>query len=126
MRLIERLPGIGRRVGEMKYGVVGMINQRIDSQYKKAINNFKVLGQGLERGSPIPKIANDCEKFVKENWKESKFSEEMRSDVKEVFANIESGDFEAEDGVWITTIFVPYLRNRQRALKLEVMKKTLR
>ena len=126
MGLVDRLPGIGTKVKGAKYGVVSLINQRIDSQYKKAINNFAVLGQGLEMGSPIPKVAEACEKFVKDNKKESRFSEEMVSGVSEVFENIKLGDFEKEDGVWISNVFMPYLRNRQNCLKLEVMKKTLR
>ena len=69
MRLIERLPGVGKKVGEMKYGIVAMINKKVDLEYAKAIRNFKVLGQGLDMGSPIPKVAKECERFFKENWK---------------------------------------------------------
>ncbi len=126
MGLIERLPGIGKRVGKMKHGVVGMINQRVDSQYKRAVNNFKVLGHSLESGVPFPRLVKDCEKFFEENRKESKFSDEMCSGISDIFARIELGEFEPEDGAWVRKVFVPYLRGRQTALKLEVVKKTLR
>jgi len=43
-----------------------------------------------------------------------------------LFARIELGEFEPEDGVWIREKVVPYLQGRKRALKTEVMRKTLR
>lgn len=126
MKLIERLPGIGKKVSIGKHAVVGMINKSVDSQYKKALNNFLVLGMGLETGVPIPKVVESCERFFKSNWKESKFSEETCNGLHDIFSRIELGEFESEDGVWVREVFVPYLRGRQTALKFEVMKKTLR
>ena len=104
MGLIERLPGIGKKVGEMKYGVVSMINKSIDISYKKAIDNFVVLGMGLESGVPISKVVGKCEKFFKSNKKESKFSEEMCSKLDSLFKRIELDSFEPEDGVWVKKV----------------------
>ena len=126
MKIIERMPIIGKKIGEMKYGVVSMLNKSIDMSYKKAINNFVVLGMGLESGVPIPKVVSKCEKFFKLNKKESEFSEKMCSKLDSLFKRIEMGNFEPEDGVWVKKIVVPYLKDRQRSLKLSVMKMTLR
>jgi len=126
MGLIDRLPGIGKKVKGMKYGVVGMLNKSIDESYKKAIKNYTVLGMGLENGVPIPKVVEICEKFFKENQKESSFSEEMCWSLRSLFGRIELGEFEPEDGKWVREIVLPYLKNRQRALKFAVAKKALR
>ena len=126
MDLIDRLPGIGNKVGAGKYFVVSMINKKIDSSYKKAIANFSVLGMGLESGVPIPKVVAICEKFFKENKKEAEFSEEMCRALNSLFGRIELGEFEPDDGVWVKDFVLPYLKNRQRALKVAVIKKTLR
>ena len=126
MGLIDRLPGIGKKVKGMKYGVVGIINKSIDESYKKAIANYTVLGMSLESGVPIPKVVEVCEKFFKENKKESDFSEEMCWSLHSLFGRIELGEFEAEDGEWIKSVVLPYLKNRQCALKFAVAKKTLR
>jgi len=126
MGLIDKLPGIGGKVKAGKYYVVGLLNKKIDVAYEKAIANFKVLGMGLESGVPIPKIVEICEKFFEENKKESNFSEEMCRALHSLFGRIELGEFEPEDGVWIKDFVVPYLQGRKRALKLEVVRKTLR
>jgi len=126
MGLIDRLPGIGKKVKGMKYGMVGMINKSVDESYKKAIANYTVLGMSLESGVPYPKIVAICEKFFKENKKESSFSDEMCSSLHSLFGRIELGEFEPEDGVWVKEIVLPYLKNRQRALKFAVAKKALR
>ncbi len=126
MGMIERLPGIGSKVAAGKYFVVDMINKRIDSLYKKAIDNYKVFGMSLESGVPLPKVVKICEKFFNENKKESKFSDAMVSSLGSLFARIELGEFEEEDGKWIKEKVVPYLQGRNRALKLEVVRKTLR
>ena len=126
MGLIDRLPGIGKKVKGMKYGVVGMLNKSVDESYKKAIANYKVLGMSLESGVPYPKIVAICEKFFKENKKESSFSDEMCWSLNSLFGRIELGEFEPEDGKWILAIVLPYLENRKRALKFAVAKKALR
>jgi len=126
MGFIDRLPGIGKKVKGMKYGVVGIINKSIDESYKKAIANYTVLGMSLESGVPFPKIVAICEKFFKENKKSQVFSEEMCSSLSSLFGRIELGEFEPEDGKWIKEIVLPYLENRKRALKFSVAKKALR
>ena len=126
MGLIDKLPGIGKKVKGMKYGVVSIMNKSIDKSYKKAIANFTVLGMSLESGVPIPKLVESCEKFFKENKKESNFSDEMCWSLRSLFARIELGEFELEDGKWIKKVVLPYLKNRQSALKFAVAKKTLR
>lgn len=126
MGLVDRLPGIGGKVKAGKFYVVSMLNKKIDVAYNKAIVNFKVLGMGLEAGCPLPKVVKICEDFFNENKKESKFSYEMVSSLASLFARIELGEFEKEDGFWIKEKVVPYLQGRKRALKLEVVKKTLR
>ena len=50
----------------------------------------------------------------------------MCKSLSSLFGRIELGEFEPEDGKWIKLVVVPYLKNRQRALKFAVAKKTLR
>ena len=126
MSLVDRLPGIGGKVKAGKYYIVSMLNAKVDAAYKTATNNYKVFGMSLENGVPMPKIVTICETFFEENKKESKFSDEMISSLTSLFARIELGEFEPEDGVWIREKVVPYLQGRKRALKTEVMRKTLR
>lgn len=124
--MIDRLPGIGSKIKAGKYYVVSMLNKKVDAAYEKAIRNYKVLGMGLVSGVPIPKVVAICETFFNENKKESRFSDEMISSLASLFARIELGEFEPEDGVWIKEKVVPYLQGRKRFLKAEVIRKTLR
>lgn len=126
MGMIDRLPGIGKKVAAGKYYIVSMLNKKVEVAYNKAIANFKVLGMSLVSGVPLPKVVKICENFFNENKKESKFSDEMVSSLASLFARIELGEFEVEDGVWVKEKVVPYLQGRKRFLKAEVIKKTLR
>jgi len=126
MGLIDKLPGIGGKVKAGKYYVVSLLNKKIDVAYDRAIRNFRVFAMSLENGVPMPKMVEVCEDFFNDNKKESKFSDEMVSSLGSLFARIELGEFEKEDGVWVKEKVVPYLQGRKRALKLEVVRKTLR
>jgi len=124
--LIDKIPVLGNKVGGMKYGVVSIMHKSIDMSYKKAIDNFVVLGLSLESGVLLPKVVGSCEKFFKSNKKESSFSDEMCSKFDSLFKRIDLGEFEVEDGVWVKEVGVPYLKNRRNALKMAVLKKTIR
>ena len=99
----------------------------IDKTYKKACNNFLVVAMALEQEMEPPlKVVKVCKKFVKNNKKESGFSEEACSRLDVVWKSLDDELFAKADGIWIRSVFLPHLEERKTVLKLFVYKKVLK